>query len=158
MAGSAVTAVVPRPRQVCRLRPDATRLTVFPWPESADAGDRFPVRHPYVEAFYAPSLGPTATLLLRRFGLGLAVHPTGYHLDVDYLAAALGLGAGRGRHSPLVRSLDRLVWMRSALWVDVDTMAVRTVLPRAAAGMVAKMPPQLQAEHAQALLDWERPQ
>lgn len=146
-----------KPRQVCRLRTDAATLWVFPWPEP-DRGDRFPVRHPYVETFYVTTLGPTATLMLRRFGLGLAVHPQGYSMPVDYLAGALGLGPARGRHSALVRGLDRLVWLRLAVWVDVDTLAVRTAVPRLHANVVAKMPPQLQAEHAAALLNWERPQ
>lgn len=145
-------------RQRTRLRTEATELRVLPWPEAPDMGDRFPVRHPYVEAFYVATLGPTATLMLRRFGLGLAVHPQGYSVPVDYLAAALGLTEARGRDSALQRGLERLVWLRVAIWHSTDTLAVRQAVPRLHPTLVAKLPEAMQAEHAAALLAWERPQ
>ncbi len=148
----------PRPRQSMRLRTGATELRICPWPEAPDSGDRFPMRHPYVEAFYSSTLGPTAILLVRRFALALAVNPEGCTIGVDYLAGALGLGAGRGRNSPLVRSLERVVWHRLALWVDDNTLAVRAGVPRLPAYVVERLPVQLQAEHAHALVTWERPQ
>jgi hypothetical protein len=82
-----------------------------PDPRVAHAG--FDLEHAYVERCWAPVLGPTSTALLRRLpALWAEAEPV--QMDFAELSRSLGLGSGRGAHSPLSRALDRLVRYRFA--------------------------------------------
>lgn len=82
-----------------------------PDPRVAHAG--FGLEHAYVERCWAPVLGPTSTALVRRLpALWAEAEPA--RVDFVELSRSLGLGSGRGAHSPLSRSLDRLVRYRFA--------------------------------------------
>src|ERR1039458_10393217 len=63
----------------------------------------------YVEIFWLPILGPSATLLLRRLGLYLEMCPEGLPVDLAELSAQLGLGRPESRHAALPRAIDRCV-------------------------------------------------
>lgn len=146
------------PEQIGRARlmaREADTITIAPWPDPVMEARGFPLRHPYVETFYAAVLGPTGTLMLRRWGLGFAVNPDGFTLDVDYLAALFGMGAARGRHSPLERALYRLQRFHLATSPEVGRLLVRRAVPRLSHSHVVRMPELLQADHAQAVLAWE---
>jgi len=81
----------------------AVRFTDHPYPTPGDV----PIDHPYRQRWWLPIIGPTATCLLNHLG---------QHADEDTwrlhpartLAATIGLGRGAGKHSPLIRSLNRL--------------------------------------------------
>lgn len=67
-----------------------------------------PIDHPYRRRWWLPIVGPTATVLLDH----LATHDdatSDWHVTpVGELATTLGLGKGTGRHSPLIRTIERL--------------------------------------------------
>lgn len=82
-----------------------------PDPRVAHAG--FDLEHAYVERCWTPVLGPTSTALLRRLP-ALWVEAEPVRADFVELSRSLGVGTGRGAHSPLSRTLDRLVRYRFA--------------------------------------------
>src|SRR6266446_3083079 len=66
-------------------------------------------RSVYVETYWLPVLGPSATWALRRLTAWLDAEPAGYELSLSELGRELGLGAGTGRHAVVIRTLGRLV-------------------------------------------------
>ena len=72
-------------------------------PISAHADDRWRLTDPYVEQVWSKFLGPTATLLARRFGRLIEEHPLGVDLDLGDLAAGFGV-----QPSIAAKALDRL--------------------------------------------------
>lgn len=67
-----------------------------------------PIEHPYRQRWWLPIIGPTSTCLLNHLAPQAANDD--WHLtQVTTLAATIGLGKGTGRHSPLLKSIDRLI-------------------------------------------------
>ena len=98
---------------------------------------------PYVELFWLPVLGPSATLLLRRLASELRASPDGYDLELDVAARALGLGGVGGRRSPLRRAILRCTRYSVARHLGDDRLAVRrwlTALPERTSSAVAGAP------------------
>jgi hypothetical protein len=82
-----------------------------PDPRVAHAG--FDLEHAYIERCWAPVLGPPSTALLRRLpALWAEAEPA--RMDFGELSRSLGVGTGRGAHSPLSRTMDRLARYRFA--------------------------------------------
>jgi hypothetical protein len=81
-------------------------LVVLPWADPVIDPIGHDPRSRYVELFWLGVLGPTATLLLRRFADGLESYPDGFELDVPDLARSLGikLRASGGPRSPTLCS------------------------------------------------------
>lgn len=77
-----------------------------PDPKVQRAG--FDLRDPYVEQCWTPVVGPSATLLLRRFPT-LWVERTPARLHAKELSRSLGIGEGTGPNSRLSATMDRLV-------------------------------------------------
>ena len=100
------------------------RLAIRPWAVNAEV--EFPARSAYVELVWAGVLGPTTLLTYRRL-TGL-IDVGGDTVDLSDLAAGLGVRYQGGRHSPMVRALDRLVMFKAATF-DGDALAVRAGLP-----------------------------
>ena len=112
----------------------------------------FPLEHPYVEEVYASVLGPSSVLFLRRAGRLLAEHPEGVSLDVVELSRSLGLGVRAdaddvGRHSPLRRTMDRLVRFRMAAWRGEDHLGVHPKVPALERHRIARLPETVQGAH-----------
>ncbi len=84
------------------------RLEIRPADDPVLASLGHDPRSDYVETFWLPILGPSATLLVRRIALGLERCPDGFDIDTHHWAEELGLGSRGGKHSPLWRSIDRL--------------------------------------------------
>ncbi len=62
--------------------------------------------HPYRRRWWLPVIGPTATILLDHLAQPTT---TDWQIhDTTDLATSLGLGRGTGRHSPLIRTFDRI--------------------------------------------------
>lgn len=108
----------------------------------------YELRSPYVERFWLSVLGPSATLLLRRLGLGLELEPDGYSIDVAALSVELGLGTKGGKNSPLWRSVERICRFNAAIR-NQDLLTVRVALPPLALRYVKRLPEELQLEHQQ---------
>ena len=104
-------------------------------------------RSRYVETFWLGVLGPTSTWLLRRLASGLEQHPSGFELDVDDMARALGLGGRSSRHSPFRRALVRCVTFGMARPHGPGALAVRRRLPPLSRRHLQRLPASLRAEH-----------
>jgi len=110
-------------------------------------GERgFDARSEYVETYWLPVLGPSCVLLARRLVSWLEAEPEGFDVSMVALAGSLGLGAGLGRHAPIVRTLARLADF--GLAHVGDTYAVRAVFPPLSSRQIARLPDHLAAAHA----------
>ena len=84
-------------------------LTVRPWADDVIDSLGFDPRAPYVERFWLGVLGPSTTWLLRRIAAGFDQHPEGFEMSLGETAQALGLGDRGGRHSPFLRTVNRMI-------------------------------------------------
>lgn len=129
--------------------PDLTQptLTVVPWDDPVVAALGYPAGSTYVERFWLPILGPSTSWLVRHLDEKLRADPEGAVVDLEATAAALGLGNGRGRHSPLVRALHRCCQFGVARAVPDARLAVRRHLPPLTRHQVERLPPSVRAQH-----------
>jgi hypothetical protein len=102
----------------------------------------------YVELFWLPVLGPTATFLLRRLNLLLVQHAEGFAINLNELGASLGLGQGETRHAPLPRAIGRCVRFGMAKRPGPDHLAVRRNVATLPLQHVSRLHPALQKDHA----------
>lgn len=102
-------------------------ITVCPLADAVVERHGFPVRSVYAEALWLPILGPSALWALRRLAAMAVASPEGCAVDLAELASSLGLSAGTGRNSIIVRTLSRLVHFGMAEW-DGSTLRVRTAV------------------------------
>ena len=124
-------------------------VPIRPWPDGViDALGHDP-RSSYVEQFWLGILGPSTTWLLRRLAAGLEAHPEGFDLPLADTAQALGLGSKGGRHSPFMRALGRCCQFDLADARADGVLAVRRKLPPLNRRQLLRLPPSLQAAHAQ---------
>ena len=129
-------------------------VPVRPWPDGViDALGHDP-RSSYVEQFWLGILGPSTTWLLRRLAAGLEAHPEGFDLPLADTAQALGLGSKGGRHSPFMRALSRCCQFDLAEARPDGVLAVRRKLPPVSRRQLLRLPPSLQAAHA----EWQQAQ
>ena len=137
------------------LTPDVVppAIVIRPWADPVDDAIGHDPHSRYVELFWLGILGPTSTWLLRRLAFGLDHYPDGYELDLAETATALGLSFVPGRHSPFLRSLQRCVLFGMANEGPYG-LAVRRRVPPLARRQVDRLPPHLQAAHA----EWIGPQ
>ncbi len=121
-------------------------LFVEPWPDPVVDQLGHDPRSAYVEQFWLPVLGPSSVWLLRRLSIELDRQPSGCSIDPVQLATDLGLGSGSGRHSPLMRTLDRCCRFGLATRAG-DRVRVRRRLPPLTRGQVARLSSSLQLRH-----------
>jgi hypothetical protein len=106
----------------------------------------FDARSVYVETYWLGVVGPSAMWALRRLTLWLEAEPDGFDLPLAPLANELGLGHGIGRHSPIVRTLARLVAFDLARTSDAGLM-VRQALPPLSERHLRRLPSHLSEAH-----------
>ena len=103
----------------------------------------------YAETYWLPLLGPSALWAMRRLAALAQAEPAGATLRLAELGPELGLGAGTGRSSPLVRTLARLVLFNMA---EIDrhspALRVRLAVPPLAARHLRRLPEHLAARCA----------
>jgi len=126
--------------------PDSVVVLLWPDVEVMETGHE--ARSAYVERFWLGILGPSATWLWRRLVRGLDECPRGYRVQLADTAKALGLGAGTGRNSMIVRSIERMVQFGAARR-DGDVVEVRTHLPDLSPRQLRRLPPAVQRAHRQ---------
>jgi hypothetical protein len=124
-------------------------LTICPWPDPVLDTVGHDPRSIYVETFWLPTLGPTALLLLRHLATRFEERPGPVELPVATASRALGVGERAGHSSPVVRTLARLETFDLACSDGHETIAVRRNLPPANRRHVRRLPPHLQAAHAE---------
>jgi hypothetical protein len=127
----------------------STAIRVVPWPDPVIDVLGHDPRSWYAETFWLPTLGPTSLLLLRHLADRFERTPDGIDLPVAETAAALGLGAREGQHSPLMRTLHRLQQFDLACADGDERVAVRRVLPPVHRRHVRRLPAALQAQHTE---------
>jgi hypothetical protein len=117
------------------------------WEDELDAG--FDPTSSYVETYWLPILGPSATWALRRIAGWLRKAPaSGVWVPVEPLARSLGLGASAARNAPVRRALGRLVDFRMArIDEDRDVLVVRTVIPPLGPHAIRRLPAHLLDQH-----------
>jgi hypothetical protein len=125
----------------------SSSLVVRAWwdPELATKG--FDPRGAYVERYWLGVIGPSALLLIRRFARGLEEHPGGFRADLADTARALGLGAGTGKQSPIVRTIDRACLFGTMRRAGPDELEVRTHLPRLSRRQLERLPEVVRRSH-----------
>ena len=106
-----------------------------------------PVSDAYVETYWLPILGPSALWALRRIGGWLIDCPDGFAMPHGPLASELGLGHRRGRHSPMIRTLARLVMFEMAALTPNDELAVRRFVPPLPRRLAVRLPGHLATRH-----------
>ncbi len=104
-------------------------------------------RSAYVEQFWLPVLGPSATWLLRRLAGGLESSPEGFDLDLGETAHALGLGGSHGRHSALRRTIGRCVRFDVARYRTETSLAVRRLVAPLPRHHLLRLSSTLQEQH-----------
>jgi hypothetical protein len=129
----------------------ATRnpLTVTTWDDPVVEAAGHHVRSVYVETFWLPTLGPSATWVLRRLACWLEAATAPITVDLSDLAVELGLGGGIGRSSPIIRTLARLSQFQAAGPAG-DAYAVRRFLAPLPQRLASQLPGRLAAalQHA----------
>ena len=105
-----------------------------------------PPTHEYAEQFWLPVIGPSALWALRRLTSEFSMQPSGYQLNLSALGRDIGLGAGTGRNSAIVRTVSRLVDFHLAAILD-DRLGVHTHLPPLSRHQVARLPDHLAERH-----------
>jgi hypothetical protein len=128
---------------------DRNPLTVTSWDDPVVEAAGHHVRSVYVETFWLPTLGPSATWVLRRLASWLEAATTSVSVDVSDLAIELGLGGGTGRSSPIIRTLARLAQFQVAAPAG-DAYAVRRHLAPLPQRLASQLPGRLAAalQHA----------
>ena len=121
-------------------------LIVRPWHDPVLEQKGHDPRSRYVEQYWVAILGPSATLLLRRFAAGLEHHPDGFEIDPKAWALELGLGVRGGKNGPFWRSIDRACRFGAARRYG-NIVAVRNKLAPLSARQVERLPPHLQRAH-----------
>lgn len=124
-------------------------LVIEPWPDTVIDQLGHDPRSVYVERFWLGILGPSTILLLRRLADDLEAHPTGFTLDLPDAARSLGIGTRGGRHSPFMRTVERVCRFGAGQWRGAETLAVRRHLAPLTRSQVARLSPALQTQHQQ---------
>ncbi len=120
-------------------------LVVRAWADPLVEAHGYPATSSYVETFWLPVLGPSATWTLRRLA-GLAATPGGVRIPTAELARSLGVSAATGRNSVMVRTLGRLVMFGMARW-EGDVLAVRRWVAPLPARHLLRLSPALRHAH-----------
>jgi hypothetical protein len=127
------------------------QLRVEQWEMVWAEGRTHELRSNYVERFWLPVLGPTATLLLRRLAYELDRHPEGFELVTNDMACSLGLGGAMGRHGPFPRAVQRCIDFGAAQWKKIDVLSVRLRLPPLNRTQIERLPIGLAEAHGRLL-------
>ncbi|MEY2966302.1 MAG: hypothetical protein RLY50_352 [Actinomycetota bacterium] len=135
--------------------PTNGHLPVVPWHDpvvdlngEATTGD-------YVEWFWLPVLGPTATWLLRRLSAHVAGADEGDSpavVDLAELARSIGVTWHQGHEGPFSRALTRCVMFGACAPIagaEPLILAVRLAMPHLPARHVGRLPLSLRASHTE---------
>lgn len=122
------------------------QLAVKPWQDAVLDQLGHDARSLYVERYWLPILGPSATLLTRRLSMALEHDPEGFDLECGPWALELGIGMRGGKNGPFWRALDRCCRFGTAQRTG-SLLMVRTKLPPLTMHQVLRLPAHVQASH-----------
>lgn len=121
-----------------------------PHPDARVHRAGFDLDSAYLERCWLPIVGPSSVLMLRRMPQ-LWERGSSVAVPVDELANALGLGGATGRHSPVMRTVDRLVRFRFAAWSSPSELDVYTEAAPLPHRYVDRLPASVRETHDQLL-------
>jgi hypothetical protein len=125
--------------------PAALRVVAWLEPKVDEFG--IDARSHYVEIFWLPVLGPTATWLVRRIADRLETDREGFDLQLHDTARSLGLKTSDQAHAPLRLAIDRCVRYGLALRVDDCGLSVRRFVPLVPRRLLIRLPTSIQEMH-----------
>lgn len=124
-------------------------LTVESWQDPVIDELGHDPRSAYVERFWLPVLGPSTIWFLRRLADQLDEHPEGFELDLVEAAQSLGVGMRGGKHSPMLKTVERTCRFGAARMMGATGLAVRRRLAPLTRAQSERLPHALREEHAQ---------
>ncbi|MGH9089599.1 MAG: hypothetical protein ACRDYZ_16075 [Acidimicrobiales bacterium] len=133
--------------------PTPAAVHVVPWTDPLVESTGVDPRSAYVELFWLPVLGPSATLLVRRLADELDRSPDGCEVDLGLVARSLGVGGTDSRHAPLLRALRRCARFGVLRAQGPEEVAVRRMLGPLPQHHLARLPEPLRQRH----IRWEQP-
>lgn len=122
------------------------QLTIRPWQDPVLDQLGHDPRSLYVERYWLPILGPSATLLLRRLAMSLEEAPDGFTLECSAWAQELGIGMRGGKNGPFWRAVQRCCRFGTAQR-NGSQLLVRPKLPPLSMHQVMRLPDHLHASH-----------
>lgn len=126
--------------------PAVLELHPVPHPDPGVARAGFELSDPYLEACWAPVVGPSSTLLLRqcpeRWKAGVPAR-----VEAADLARSIGLGRGTARNSPLTRTLERLERFGFVHRVSATELSVYTEVPPVPGRQLDRLPAWNRSRH-----------
>lgn len=126
-------------------------VTIHPWVDDIVDERGHDPRSAYVERYWLGVIGPTATLIMRRFADEFDLEPAGFVVDLAHIASTMGLSYTRGVHSPFGKALHRCVMFGLAQPAS-DGWSVRRMFPNVAQRHLGRLPADVQRDH----YDWAR--
>jgi len=127
----------------------SSTVTIVPWTDPLIDSSGHDPRSAYAERFWLSVIGPTAGWIMRRMADLFDDAPTGFELDLVHTASTMGLSYDQGSSSPFGRALNRCVMFGLAHPMAAG-LAVRRRIPQIATRHLVRLPPDVQAAHA----DW----
>jgi hypothetical protein len=119
---------------------DVGYVVIEPLRDPLQRPDWLPTASNDLLAFVTPILGPTATLIVHRFGCYFAAGYEWHQFDLGELAATFGVG-GQHRNSALLRSLQRIDRFGfGRLEHDTPKFRIRTAIPPLAKSVARVIP------------------
>jgi hypothetical protein len=118
------------------------------WVDPVDDEPGHQADSPYVEMFWLPVLGPSATVFVRRVNLYLADNPDGFSIGAVELSRELGLGHSQSRHAPLSRAIHRCIRFGVTRRKSTANFAMHRVIAPLPEHLVVLLPPMLQRAHS----------
>ncbi len=107
-----------------------TILTFHPTRTHADATLSFFGYDPYIEAFWLPAVGPTATWLINSLCLRALITSDTFSLSASELSTCVGTGMREGHSSPVHKQLTRLCQVGIFQEINASEYLVpRTIAP-----------------------------
>jgi len=152
-SGADFPLVVPHQEGTLEVPPHthATHATIRPWSDPIVDERGHDPRSAYVERYWLSVIGPTATLIMRRFADEFDLDPDGFVVDLAHTASTMGLSYTKAEHSPFGKALNRCV-MFGLAHPTADGFAVRRMFPNVAQRHLNRLPDDVQQSH----YDWAR--
>ena len=130
--------------------PAVLELHAVRHPKQAVRQVGFPLDHPFLERCWAPLIGPSSVMLLRRCSW-LWQEASPVRVPTEELSRQLGLGRGAGASSPIWHTIRRVVEFGFASQAEPSELAVYTEVPPVPARSLTRLPLRCRAEHARLL-------
>jgi hypothetical protein len=124
-------------------------LTIESWQDPVIDELGHDPRSAYVERFWLPVLGPSTIWFLRRLADQLDAKPEGFELDLVEAAQSLGVGMRGGKHSPMLKTVERTCRFGAARMMGTTGLAVRRKLAPLTRAQSERLPQVLRQEHSQ---------